>query len=211
MSDLDAHALISGDLARQRRAKRRHFLPALLLVVLVVGASLAISGVRGDLLHQPPWQLGLQISLWILCLLIFPAIGLGLLFPGRAARVLLAVAGVVATIAAALGQDARLFDAGVRHHLSGDHGLGCGLVLIGAGVIIFGIGLVSGAFVQRRRPAAVYWITAGVALAALNTVTWHCPATGLSHILPGHLGAAAVLLLLASVIAVVAHLRQRDR
>ena len=212
MSDLDAHALITGDLAQQRRARRRHFLPALLLVVLVVGASLAISGVRSDLFHQPPWQLGLQIGLWILCLLIFPAIGLGLLFPGRVARVLLAVAGVVATVAAAIGQDTRLFDlAGVRQHLSGEHGLGCGLVLIGAGVVILGIGLVSGAFVQRRRPAAVYWITAGVALAALNTVTWHCPATGLSHVLPGHLGAATVLLLLASVIAVVAHLRQRDR
>ncbi|MEZ4454306.1 MAG: hypothetical protein R3B09_32940 [Nannocystaceae bacterium] len=212
MSDLDAHALITGDLARQRRARRRHFVPALLLVLLVVGAALAITGVRGDLLHQPPWQLALQIALWGLCLLVFPAIGLGLLFPGRGARFALAVAAVFVTVAAAIGQEAGALDfASFGHHLAGEHGFGCGVVLILAGVIILAIGLISGAFVQRRRPAAVYWITAGVTLAALNTVTWHCPATGLAHVLPGHLGAATLLLVLASVIAVIAHLRQRDR
>lgn len=207
---IDLGALIVADLDRRRREKRRHFLPALLLVVLFVGGSLAIIGVRPDLLSQPSWQLALQLALWVLCFLVFPAIGLGLLFPRRTTRVLLAVIAIAASVFAAVGQG--LSDlASLSDHLAGEHGFGCGVVLILAGVIILAIGLISGAFVQRRRPAAVYWITAGVTLAALNTVTWHCPATGLAHVLPGHLGAATLLLVLASVIAVIAHLRQRDR
>lgn len=207
---LDVDALIQGDLARSQRARRRHFLPALLLTLLVCGGLLAITGVRGDLLDQPPWQLLLQISLWLLCFLIFPAIGLGLIFPSRGARVLLAVGGVLATVAAAIGQPGIHDLEGLRRHLEGEHGLGCGVVLLAAGGVILAIGVLSGAFVQRRRPAAVYWITAGVTLAALNTVTWHCPATGLAHVLPGHLGGALVLLALASVIALVAHVRGQE-
>ncbi|MCA9660823.1 MAG: hypothetical protein KC486_20945 [Myxococcales bacterium] len=206
-SAIDVSALIVGDLERRRRDKRRHFLPALLLVVLFVGGSLAFIGVRADLLDQPLWQLALQLLLWILCFLIFPAIGLGLLFPRRTTRVLLAVTAVATTVVAAVGQG--LSDlASLSDHLAGEHGLGCGAYMIGAGMVLLAIGYLSGAFVQRRRPAAVFWITAGVALASLNLVTWHCPATGLAHLLPGHLGGAAILLILASVVASIAHLRE---
>lgn len=205
---IDINALIIGDLKRKQVAKRRHFLPALLLVLLFVGGSLAVLGVRADLFAQPPWQLALQFLLWLLCFLIFPAIGLGLVFPKRSTRFSLALLAVVATIAAAAGQGLSTI-ADLSHHLTGEHGLGCVWFMLGAGLIILAIGYVSGAFVQRRRPSAVYWITAGVALASLNMVTWHCPATGLAHVLPGHLGGAALLLLFASAVALFAHFRQR--
>jgi len=212
MSDeprIDVSALILGDLDNKQRERRRHFLPALLLAVLFVGGLLAIFGVRADLLDQPPWQLLLQIVLWLLCFLVFPAIGLGLIFPRQTTRFVIILLAVIATVVAAVGQGL----AGVgdlAHHLTGEHGLGCVGVMLMVGLMILVIGSLSGAFVQRRRPSAVFWITAGIALASLNLVTWHCPATGLAHVLPGHLGGAVLLLLLASAVALVAHLRQRD-
>ncbi len=205
---IDVNALIIGDLQNRQRERRRHFLPALLLAALFVGGSLAIFGIRSDLLDQPPWQLALQLLLWVLCFLVFPAIGLGLIFPKKTTRLLLTLLAVVATVAAAAGQGLAGFT-DLARHLSGEHGLGCVGLMLAAGLIIFVIGILSGAFAQRRRPSTVYWITAGVALASLNLVTWHCPATGLAHVLPGHLGGAALLLLLASAVALVAHLRQR--
>ncbi len=205
---IDINALIVGDLERKQVAKRRHFLPALLLVLLFVGGSLAVLGVRADLFDQPPWQLALQLLLWLLCFLVFPAIGLGLFFPKRSTRFSLALLAVVATIAAAAGQGLSTI-ADLSHHLNGEHGLGCVWFMLTAGLIILAIGYLSGAFIQRRRPSAVYWITAGVALASLNMVTWHCPATGLAHVLPSHLGGAVLLLLFASVIALFAHFRQK--
>lgn len=205
---IDVSALIIGDLRSRQRERRRHFLPALLLAVLFVGGSLAVFGVRADLLDQPPWQLALQLLLWVLCFLVFPAIGLGLIFPRKGARLGLTLLAVIATIVAAAGQGLAGFT-DLARHLTGEHGLGCVGLMMAAGLIILVIGVLSGAFSQRRRPSTVYWITAGVTLASLNLVTWHCPATGLAHVLPGHLGGAALLLLLASAVALVAHVRQR--
>ena len=205
---IDINALIVGDLERKQVAKRRHFLPALLLVLVFVGGSLAVVGVRADLFAQPPWQLALQFVLWLLCFLVFPAIGLGLFFPKRSTRFSLALLAVLATIAAAAGQGLSTVS-DLSHHLTGEHGLGCVWFMLAAGLIILAIGYLSGAFIQRRRPSAVYWITAGVTLASLNMVTWHCPVTGLAHVLPGHLGGAALLLLFASAVALFAHFRQR--
>ena len=91
-----------------------------------------------------------------------------------------------------------------------DHGgLGCGMLVgVYAAVVLF-MGLLSGAFLQRRRAAAVYWIAAGIALTGLTAITWHCPITGASHVLPSHLGVAALLMVATSIVGVLAH-RRRD-
>jgi hypothetical protein len=77
------------------------------------------------------------------------------------------------------------------------------------GVLLLGLGFISGAFVQRRRASSVFWVAAGLSLAALNVATWHCPITGLLHVVPGHLGGAALLLVLAAVVGMWAHRRAR--
>ena len=72
------------------------------------------------------------------------------------------------------------------------------------GVLLLGVGFISGAFVQRKRFGAVFWVASGVALVALNIVTWHCPGTGIFHVLPNHMGAAVGLLVLATAAGLVA-------
>lgn len=201
---LDARTLIEDDLERLQRARRRHFVPALVLAAFALASFIVIGGVRPDLLTQPPWQLVIQIALWALCLVVFPAIGLGLLFPGRVARVLLAIGGVLLTVAATLGWPSDVLP---NHDpLAFD---GCMVMLSLFGIGLLGLGLFSGAFVQRRRTSAIYWIAAGVALAALNTVTWHCPNTGAAHVMPNHLGGALVMMVLASAVGYVVHRRRR--
>jgi hypothetical protein len=201
---LDARALIEGDLDQLQRERRRHFVPALLLAAVALGSFIVIGGVRPDLLSQPPWQLLIQVALWALCLVVFPAIGLGLMFPGRVVRVLLAVGAVLLTFAATLGWPSDLVPNHDRFSFDG-----CMMMLTLFGVGLLGLGLFSGAFVQRRRTSAVYWIAAGVALAALNTVTWHCPNTGAAHVMPNHIGGAVVMMVLASVVGFVVHRRRR--
>lgn len=200
---IDAKALIEKDLDNLRSERRRHFVPALLLMVLCLGGFIMIRGTRPDLLEQPPWQLLVQITLWGMCLVVFPAIGLGLLFPNRGTRIALAVGGVVLTIAATMGWPFQVVP---------NHGFQLGgclkmLLIFGAGLL--GLGLFSGAFVQRRRSSAVYWVAAGVTLAALNTITWHCPETGAEHVMPNHLGGAIGMMLLASVVGFIVHRRRK--
>ncbi len=84
----------------------------------------------------------------------------------------------------------------------------CLVMLVIFGIGLLALGLFSGAFVQRRRPSAIYWVAAGVTLAALSTVTWHCPKTGAEHVMPNHLGGALALMLLACVVGFVAHRRR---
>ncbi len=190
---------IRSELGAQQRARRAHFRPALLLSLVVVLAPLVVMGVRPDLWQLPPAQLGVQILLWVLCLVVFPAIGVGLLFLGRAARVGLAVVAVALTVVASTGWP---FSGSHMGHADG-HVLGCFSVTVAIGVVMLGIGVISGAFVQRRRVSAVFWLASGLALVALNVVTWHCPNSGMLHVLPSHVGGAALLLGLAAVIGVV--------
>lgn len=202
---IDAAKLICADLETTQRRRRRHFLPALGIVVLAIGGAMVVMGLRPDLLDQPWWQLALQCVLWLLCLIVFPAIGLGLVFPSRAARIGLAGSAVGLTVLATLGLPTPEMWAPDTHG-----GLGCGaLVTIYAATVLL-MGLLSGAFVQRRKTAAVYWIAAGVALTGLTAITWQCPVTGASHVLPSHLGVAAALMVATSVIGLLAH-RQRNR
>ena len=85
-------------------------------------------------------------------------------------------------------------------HGHGELSFGCLSVTVITGVAMLGIGVLSGAFVQRRKMSAVFWIAAGLSLVALNVVTWHCPASGMLHIVPSHLGGALALLGLAALV-----------
>ena len=96
---VDAQALIVGDLRALRRGRARHFVPALVLSLLLVGGFLVIGGLRPDLWRQPGPQLAAQLATWLLCLVALPAVGLGLWFPSLPLRVGLVVAAVVVIVA----------------------------------------------------------------------------------------------------------------
>ena len=203
---IDAAKLIVADLESLQRRRRRHFLPALVIVVVAIGGTMVMMGLRPNLLEQPWWQLAIQCLLWLMCLIVFPAIGLGLLFPSRGARIALASGAVGLTVLATLGvPEPGMFAPDEHFHVEG----GCGLMITAYGAVVLFMGLLSGAFVQRRKASAVYWTAAGISLAGLTAITWHCPATGAAHVLPSHLGVAAFLMLATSAIGIVAHRRER--
>ncbi len=201
---------ISAELDTEQARRRAHFLPALLMSLVVVAGPLIVLGVRPDLLQLPPAQLAVQGLLWVLCLGVFPAIGVGLLFVGRAARLALAVTAVALSVVAATGWP--FADVAATAHAHSHESMigGCLPFTLGIGGLLLGIGVFSGAFVQRRRMAAVFWIAAGCSLVALNMVTWHCPHSGMLHVLPSHLGGAALLLALAVLVGVIVRRRQDD-
>jgi len=202
----DAAKLIMADLASGQRKRRRRFIPALAIVVLALAGSTLLIGLRPDLLDQPWWQLAIQCVLWLLCLVVFPAIGLGLLFPSRGARLVLAAGAVGLTMLATLGlPSATRFEADAHFHG------GCGAMITIYVLLVLLLGLLSGAFVQRRKSAAVYWIAAGIALTGLTAITWQCPLTGASHVLPSHLGVAAAAMLGTTLIGLLAHRRAARR
>ena len=199
----DAYAAIVADLECSKRAKRAHFLPALSLAAITIAGTLVTVSVRPDLWQQPPAQLAMQAVLWVMCLLVMPAIGVGLLFPGRRTRLLLALGAVVTAVAATTGWP-------FGPHGGGHGGVDrCLTIVVGTGALLLGIGVLSGAFVQRRRMTSVFWVAAGLTLAALNIVTWHCPQSGIMHVLPSHLGGAGLLLAVAVVVGFFSHRRSR--
>ncbi len=199
---VDAATLIVADLDLAQSRRRRHFIPALIVGLIAIVGPMLIIGVRPDLLAQPGWQLALQCVLWLLCLIVFPAIGLGLVFPSRVVRIGLASGAVGLTLLATLGAPASLAD----DH--GHSGVACSLLVTFYAIAVLLMGLISGAFVQRRRVSAVYWIAAGISLTALSAITWQCPDTGVAHVLPSHLAVAAGLMIATSVIGIVAHRRR---
>lgn len=202
---VDAAELIVADLESLQRERRRHFLPALLIVVLAIGGAMLMMGLRPDLLAQPWWQLVIQCVLWVLCLIVFPAIGLGLLFPSRAVRVGLAAGAVGLTLLATLGLSPEGLSSGDKHF---DFHGGCGVMITVYATVVLLMGLLSGAFVQRRRSSAVYWIAAGISLTALTAITWQCPLSGAAHVLPSHLAVAAALMIGTSLVGVLARRRR---
>ena len=206
--NVDVPALIRGDLQALRRGRARHFVPALVLSLLIVGGFLLATGLRPDLWRQPPTQLVAQLAVWLLCLVALPAVGLGLWFPSFAVRVLLALAAVVAAVVAALGPALSdlVFGAGASGQPRLDM---CVQATFVTGLVLLTLGVLSGAFAQRRRAGGALWVSGGVALMALDAIVWHCPSTDAGHNLFSHLGAAALLLLLAAVVAVLTHRRQR--
>lgn len=207
MSDTNDKALdaIMRDLKQGQRVRRAHFLPALTLMAIVVAGILVSMKVRPDLLEQPPGQLAVQVGLWVMCLLVLPAVGVGLMFPSRWARVGLAVTAVLLAGAASTGWPF------THAHQGAEAGVDrCMMLVMGTGVMLVLIGFLSGAFVQRRGVSGVFWVAAGLTLVALNVVTWHCPASGLMHILPSHVGGAALLMGVAVVVGILSRRQESD-
>ncbi|MEX1365459.1 MAG: hypothetical protein AB1Z98_20195 [Nannocystaceae bacterium] len=202
----NARQAIMADLEQGQRERRNNFLPALMLVAIVAVGVLVSMKTRPDLLELPPAQLALQATLWIVCLLVMPAVGVGLLFPGRWARVALAGGAIVLAGAAATGWPFAELEHGGQGGMDS-----CLMLVVGTGVMLVLIGFLSGAFIQRRSVSGVFWVASGLALAALNVVTWHCPSSGIMHILPSHVGGAALLLGLAVAVGVLSRRSDRDR
>lgn len=205
MAPKDAYEAILSDLQKTQTSRRKHFLPALSVIAIMVIGFFVVMRTRPDLLEQPIGMLVLQCALWVLCLLVMPAIGVGLLFPGRRTRLMIALAAIVCAVAATTGWP-------VTPHVphGGEGGFDrCLTVVLGAGVLLLGLGFLSGAFIQRRRMSSVFWVAAGLTLAALNVITWHCPQSGLMHVLPSHVGGAVMLLGVAVVAGIAIHRRGR--
>lgn len=209
MSAVDARALIEGDLAARRRQRAQHFRAAWLLAALAPALGLVATGVRADLWAQPGWLLGLQLLVWPLALFALPALGLGLWFPGRVARAALGLVAAAVAVVVAAGPVLidRSYAPGPEDHVI--YRVGCGLLTLGAGALVLAVCALSGAFAQRRRPAAVLWVAAAIALIGVDTTTWHCRIIGLDHTLPSHLGAGVLMLLAAGLVGAALHRRQR--
>lgn len=206
---VSAEALIVGDLRALRRGRARHFLPALALCLLLLGGFLTLTGLRPDLWLQPGWQIAAQLAAWLLCLVALPAVGVGLWFPRPATKVALAISAVIVAIAAALGPGLVDMFPGAGPMGQGPQLDRCVAATIGAGVPLTALGVLSGAFAQRRRAGGGLWVSGGLALMALIAITWHCPSDELGHNLFSHVGTAGLLLGLATVAGLVAHRRQR--
>lgn len=212
--NLDVQRLILGDLRTTWRSRIRHFLPALVLCLLVIGGFLLLEGLRPDLWQQRPVQLIAQLGVWALCLVALPAVGLGLWFPSRLLRVALIVSAIAAATVAGIGPglwdifqgSGSIVQAALRQGPRVDY---CVTVTFGSGLALLTIGVLSGAFVQRRRQGSALWVSGGVTLMALDAIVWHCPSDDVGHNLFSHFGAAVLLLLLAGATGLLVHWRQR--
>ncbi|PCC67487.1 hypothetical protein SAMN02745121_02123 [Nannocystis exedens] len=207
---IDAKALIADDLGERRRERLQHFRPAWLLAVAIPIVGLVATGARDDFWAQPTWILVLQALVWGLALFVLPALGLGLWFPGRAARIALGLvaAAVAFLVAAGPALLDRSYPTGLEDHPI--YQIGCGALTLGAGALVLAVCALSGAFAQRRRSAGALWLAAAIALVGIDTTTWHCVITGLEHTLPSHLGAGVLMLLVAGLVGAALHRRQRE-
>lgn len=190
---------IDADLRALTREKRRHFLPAFVAWIAVAAVVFSVAGLRGSLLEQPWWQILAQVGVWTLCLGVLPAVGLGVIFPTPLTRALIICAALGLTVAGS-------FDWSVK--AGGPWMVGpCFALQTVVGVALLAIGGWSGAFLQRARPAAGFWIASGVAMAALNTSTWHCADTTFGHVVPNHIGGGVAMLLCATILGQLLHRR----
>jgi hypothetical protein len=197
---MDVGAAIEVDLRGALRERRRFFAVALASAVVICGATLAAIGTRGDLWAQPRGLLVLQVAVWILGLGVLPSVGIGLIFPRRAALICAAIGSVgVGIIASVASEMATL----------GGLGLSCAALVLMVGAALVGVAAVSGALTQRERVSSALWVAGGVSLTSLGLITWHCAPGSWSHLLVGHLGATAALLVIAGGLAVIVHRRQR--
>lgn len=192
---------INADLAAEQGRKRRHFGPAMVLAVLVVGSLFAMHGLRTDLAHLPAWRLGVLAVSWLLCLWLLPAIGVGLWFPSRTTRVVLVATAITLAPLGAFGWPMQPSTAGFQAP--------CGAMLLGVGLVFGVLGALSGAFAQRRAVRSTFWVAGGITLAALGSVTWICPNDAADHITSTHLMPALGLAVLVGLIGVVVHRRMR--
>ncbi len=197
----NAFDAIGADLSAAAAEKRRHFVPALLGGACLVAVLLMMAGIREDFAQMPTWrQIALGAS-WVVCGLLFPAVGIGLWFPGRGSRIALVGAGLAAPLFAVVGWP--LSDA---PHPAAPCGIA--LVMLGAGLV--GIGALSGAFAQRRAASSTAWVAGGLTLAALTTTSWICPVDEVMHVATGHLLPGLVFAGIAVGLARWLHARQRS-
>jgi hypothetical protein len=194
----DAFSAIVADLEQQQCRRRAHFLRVLALSTVVVAGALVVGSVRADVWAQPLPQLAAELLVLVVCLVAMPAIGVGLWFPERGTRLALVAVAILATATAITGWP-------YAHR--GDAVDGCLGIVLGTGAALVAIGVASGAFVQRRCPSSVGWLAMGLSLVALNVATFHCPETGLRHVMPWHLGGAVVLMALAAGVGVAVRRR----
>ncbi|MCR9164857.1 MAG: hypothetical protein ACE37F_15265 [Nannocystaceae bacterium] len=197
----DVLEAIGDDLSAAAAQKRRHFVPAALGAAALCLALLAMAGTRDDFAALPPWRQLAFAASWIVGGLLFPAVGVGLWFPGRAGRIALAAAGIALPVCAVLG--------GPAAH-EGDHPAGpCGLALACLGLALVGLGALSGAFAQRRAARSTGWVAAGLTLSAATTSGWICPYDAPTHLLWGHVAPALALVVVAAALGRWMHARQR--
>ncbi|MBV1859741.1 MAG: hypothetical protein KUG77_15115 [Nannocystaceae bacterium] len=197
----DAFHAIGADLSAGTREKRRHFLPAIVGAVSLIAAFLAMAGIRADFFEMPMWrQLALGAA-WIICGVLFPAVGVGLWFPARTSRIALAIAGVAIPVAAVLGWP---MGTDAPHEAAP-----CGIALVALGTGLVGVGALSGAFAQRRAAASTTWVAAGLTLAALATTSWICPVDHGGHLAWGHILPGVTFAALALALGRRLHRRQR--
>ena len=198
VTGVSAKDAIVQDLRGLQRERRRHFAVAFLLVLAAVATFAAVKA-RADLWQQPPLELAGQLGIWGLALVIYPAIGIGLIFPPRWMRILVLAlgAGAVAMVVQAWSTPG-----GAPLHLMALDP--CSATVLAGGSFLIVLALSSGAYLQRRRVGGLLWIAAAIALAGFDLVTWLCPAQAVPHVVPSHLGAAALLLAAALGLGLVA-------
>lgn len=197
----DVLEAIGADLSAETREKRRHFLPALVGAISLVCALLAMAGIREDFIEMPMWrQIALGAS-WLVCGLLFPAVGVGLWFPARGTRIALAVAGIAIPVAAVVG-----WPMGTDPP---QQAASCGMALVALGTGLVGVGALSGAFAQRRAATSTTWVAAGLTLAALATTSWICPVDHGGHLAWGHLIPGLAFAAVALAVGRRLHRRQR--
>ena len=197
----DASTLIEADLDAAAAHKRRHFLPALIGATSLVGALLAMAGVRDDFAQMPGWRQFALTGSWIVCGLLFPAVGVGLWFPRRSLRVAVVLMGIVLPLSSVLGWP--------LGHEAPHAAAPCGLALLGLGGGLVGIGAVSGAFAQRRAVGSSAWVAGGLTLTALATTSWVCPVDEGGHLTWGHVVPGLLLAAFAVGLGRWLHARQR--
>ena len=197
----DVFDVIGADLSAAVAEKRRHFVPATIGAISLILVLVAMAGTRHDFGEMPLWrQLSFGAS-WIVCGVLFPAVGVGLWFPRRWTRLALALVGLALPLCAVLGNPAAHEDP----HPAGP----CGMALVVLGIGLVGIGALSGAFAQRRASASTIWVAAGLTLAAVTTTGWICPVDEPGHLAWGHVVPALGFIVAAVMLGRWVHARQR--
>lgn len=197
----DVFDAIGADLSAAAAEKRRHFVPATLGAASLIVALVAIAGIREDFLELPTWRQGALAASWVVCGLLFPAVGVGLWFPRRGTRVALAGIGLLLPLCAVVGWP-------LGH--DSPHPAGpCGVALMVLGAGLVGIGALSGAFAQRRSANSTTWVAAGLTLAAVATTSWICPVDEAAHLVWGHVVPGLAFVIVAVVLGRWLHARGR--
>jgi hypothetical protein len=192
VSEPKARCAIFDDLSTLHRERRAHFGTSAIVLAAIVGAMVAAT-LRSDLLTQPLPALVAQVSLWGIGLLVLPAIGVGLWFPGRGAS----IAVVASTIA--LASIATLWpahDAGEPAGLEPRCLMAVGMV----GALALAATMLTGAFRQCHRSSTKSWLAGGIGILSLVATVWMCNAPGVVHMLTSHIGAALGVGLVAVLI-----------